>query len=492
MSKKATVTVTQNPLHFEDLEPHRFEDLVRQLAYDFRNWSSIEATGRAGSDDGIDIRAWERAGFLSDDEVTAGEESTFPRRENLWVFQCKREKKLGPARVGKIVKEFCATDPVYGYILAAPVNFTKKSYDRFRLEIREKGIEECHMWGKAELEDMLLMPKNDHILFTFFGISHVVRRRTRVSRAKFMVSNKNRLYRMLGNDSGVGSMRASVLIRDIDDSNYPIEGDCSDFATRPHWLEVVATGYHPNGLFVETRRHFAYVDEGRKEYDFSSEADTLPRTAKFFDPEADRIEEDQRARVADCYHHLRLRNQAILIIAGVILWEDMLVIDDKGDATYTCPHIYVDTRCGAALVKESLWTIRQTKREFSLSTQYKRIAVFPKTCPVLKKISHDCTQKVMLDESCQHAPSGLLLDFNGVYDDMKVSRAAINTNLAEYDQPVFIEITSKYKCGVRELLDEPAIHMSQQYIEDQAGRPVVDKDTLVVLEWRRLDQHELT
>ena len=43
-------TKTLNPLHFEDLEPHRFEDLVRQLAYDFRNWRSLEPTGfRPGS-----------------------------------------------------------------------------------------------------------------------------------------------------------------------------------------------------------------------------------------------------------------------------------------------------------------------------------------------------------------------------------------------------------------------------------------------------------
>ncbi|MFC6662822.1 hypothetical protein ACFP90_22520 [Deinococcus multiflagellatus] len=56
----ARTTRTLNPLHFEDLEPHRFEDLVRQLAYEYRPWASIEATGRGGADDGIDIRAFEQ------------------------------------------------------------------------------------------------------------------------------------------------------------------------------------------------------------------------------------------------------------------------------------------------------------------------------------------------------------------------------------------------------------------------------------------------
>lgn len=55
----AKATRTINPLHFEDLEPHRFEDLVRQLIYDFREWHRLEATGRQGSEDGFDIRGWE-------------------------------------------------------------------------------------------------------------------------------------------------------------------------------------------------------------------------------------------------------------------------------------------------------------------------------------------------------------------------------------------------------------------------------------------------
>jgi hypothetical protein len=52
-------TRTLNPLPFNDLEPHRFEDLVRQLAYDFRSWKKLEAIGRNGDDERIDIRGIE-------------------------------------------------------------------------------------------------------------------------------------------------------------------------------------------------------------------------------------------------------------------------------------------------------------------------------------------------------------------------------------------------------------------------------------------------
>jgi hypothetical protein len=50
---------TFNPLHFDDLDPHRFEDLVRQLVYGFRNWNRLEAIGRSGADAGVDIRGVE-------------------------------------------------------------------------------------------------------------------------------------------------------------------------------------------------------------------------------------------------------------------------------------------------------------------------------------------------------------------------------------------------------------------------------------------------
>jgi hypothetical protein len=55
----AKPTRTYGPIHFEDLEPHRFEDLIRQLIYDYKDWQSIEATGGGGDDDGFDIRAYE-------------------------------------------------------------------------------------------------------------------------------------------------------------------------------------------------------------------------------------------------------------------------------------------------------------------------------------------------------------------------------------------------------------------------------------------------
>jgi hypothetical protein len=91
-----------HPLHFKDLDPHRFEDLVRQLAYEFRPWRKLEATGRSGADAGFDARGWEiinaeNEAPARDDEQADDEAPTSPDR--LWLIQRKREKSIGPTKL---------------------------------------------------------------------------------------------------------------------------------------------------------------------------------------------------------------------------------------------------------------------------------------------------------------------------------------------------------------------------------------------------------
>jgi hypothetical protein len=105
MAKKALPTRTVNPLPFNDLDPHRFEDLVRNLIYDFRRWRTIEATGKGGSDDGFDVRAWEETSEIANLDEENADVGIHPMEGNLWKLQCKREKELGPTRITAIINE---------------------------------------------------------------------------------------------------------------------------------------------------------------------------------------------------------------------------------------------------------------------------------------------------------------------------------------------------------------------------------------------------
>src|ERR1700685_556904 len=145
---------TLNPLHFEDLEPHRFEDLVRQLAHGFRSWRSIEATGRLGADEGGDIRAVAPFGRdldpagNEDDEAVAMPEAT----DRIWLFQCKRQRMLGPKKVRQVIDEAIpdGAEVPYGFILAAACDFSLKARNIFHQHARARGVQESHMWGKGQ------------------------------------------------------------------------------------------------------------------------------------------------------------------------------------------------------------------------------------------------------------------------------------------------------------------------------------------------------
>jgi hypothetical protein len=136
----ATPTRTYNPLPLTDLEPKRFEDLVRQLVYDFRPWRRLEATGRSGSDDGFDARGMEivdapdKAVNPDDDD---SENGTIAEgiADRLWLIQCKRERTITPAKLKGYLAEtnLAPEEKLHGIIFAAACDFSKASRDDFFL-----------------------------------------------------------------------------------------------------------------------------------------------------------------------------------------------------------------------------------------------------------------------------------------------------------------------------------------------------------------------
>jgi hypothetical protein len=187
------------PLHLEDLEPHRFEDLIRQLLYDFRAWRSLEATGRSGADGGFDVRATEivPGESVEQDGSVEDEADAEPVSEHVWLVQCKREKTIGPQKLVDDLDDIAELAGLYGIVFAAASDFSKLARDRFREKAREMGFNEAHLWGKAEIEDQLFQPKNDHLLFAYFGISLQTRRRSLRTEVRAKLATKRKALRVL-------------------------------------------------------------------------------------------------------------------------------------------------------------------------------------------------------------------------------------------------------------------------------------------------------
>lgn len=334
---KATRTV--NPLHFEDLEPHRFEDLVRQLVYDYREWRSLEATGRQGSDEGFDIRGWEVLVFrTSDAQDEQNEEETPPEEDRIWLIQCKREKSITPKKLIGYLDEI-KMDPVvplYGVIFVAACDFSKKARDDFGKWCVEHNISEHYLWGRAELEDMLFQPKYDHLLFAYFGISIQIRKRSAKTRLRGLLSTKRQAIRHLGDISG--SSYQPVLLRDPEASEYPYKDEVKDFDEHPKWRVYDFIGHYHSGLELIIRSHFAYIDNEGIKWDYEEQ---LKNNRHHDDPWA--VEEDPELehKARHFWSKLPDANKGTLEVTGLVPYEDILAIDENGDECFQHPHVYV-------------------------------------------------------------------------------------------------------------------------------------------------------
>ena len=394
-STMSKVTKTLNPLHFEDLEPHRFEDMVRQLAYDFRNWRSLEPTGRLGSDDGYDARGLEITDPQEqDNESEEDEERDEPKtQDRLWQIQCKREKTITPAKIQKYLAEMIpkGADVPYGVIFAAACDFSKQTRDVFQQQLRDKGVQEFYLWGKADLEDMLLQPKNDHLLYAYFGISLVIRRRTVKSQIRNVLATKRKAAKHLGPVDREGF--TPVLIRDANDKNYPYSGEVSDFKKNPHWKMYYFVGHTHDGIKVRTRTYPAYreIDQKKMEivkWDYTDEVNLAICHEDVWHKERD--DNDDFRRAHDFLDSMPEENRAFFELEGVIPYENIVEIDPIGDSIIHYPHIFVDVR-GKTFWNRTLAYLKPrggNGATFGVTRddEKKRVKYFPKKLPKPKPI----------------------------------------------------------------------------------------------------------
>lgn len=345
MVKPAT-TRTIGPIHFEDLDPNRFEDLVRQIAYDFKSWEQLEATGRAGSDDGFDARGWERLAIQSgasisdkddDDELLQPE-----AEQRKWLIQCKREKTIGPKKLIGYLEDIPETErpSLYGLVLAAPCNFSKRSRDAFREKLREFGVSEIHIWGKSEIEDILFQPKNDHLLFAYFGISLQTRRRSMRTSARAKLATKRALAKKLNSDD-------PIVVRDATDDRFPYldPDETKERVDRGRWGVWRVHDLNEEGLLVVFRRHFAFVSKDGLAWDFAETMnDARPSTHD--DPWDGRDHQDDRRQNAmQIWQGFEEDEKGWYEVYRCIHYERILDVDDVqgfGDILDRQKQVYVD------------------------------------------------------------------------------------------------------------------------------------------------------
>ncbi|MEJ2901626.1 hypothetical protein WAE58_04295 [Pedobacter panaciterrae] len=489
--QKPNITRTLGQIHFEDLEPHRFEDLVRQLIYDYKDWQSIEATGRGGADDGYDIRAYEKNSVLQQetDEDTA--EPIPPMEGRRWMIQCKREQEIASAKVKKIISDGVnPADPPYGYILAASANISKKTYDTFRDELRGAGVMEFYLWGKAELEDQLLLPKNDRILFTFFGISLFNKRQKKTTEIRSIITVKNKLVGLLGN---VNSISGEILVRDVNDEFYPNYDQIPDFDLRPSWERIRVDEAHPKGIVCDIHEYFAYIDKGKKEYDFTVSHDFL--TNKVLDHIQENERHRQQMRIRNHWELLARHHQGYVKIKGLLRFRDILLVDPKGDKYNEMPHVFIDYNGRSGPFDNEHLFGDQLHDLFRLS-DYQRIKVFPESFGnVIFGITHN-DRKIELDPSLvthykQSNSIPALYSIDGKYQHLNSRDLVIIDDPNDKSQPYWM-VTAIYTSTVSKHLEEhPGYYQLKGFVEAQLQMEIKDTKKINVYELRRVFDYEL-
>jgi hypothetical protein len=316
--------------------------LIRQLAYDFRQWKSLEAIGRAGSDEGIDILGREL--ITLGEEPQDGDEDAEPQySDRLWVFQCKREKTLPPGRLQKVIDESLASleVPPHGFILAVACDVSKAARSRFREEMIKRGIEEFFIWSRGELEDLLFQPKNDHLLFAYFGIALQPRRRNLSTVIRSEITKKKQLTALIEKEQGTGG--TLVLLRDPTDDRYPDQPRSGEAQAR--WGLCRALHLKkPGHLAVQTHEYFAATSGDRLSWDATFDEDVLLSRAEGELVSAEAWGVDlTRDRTRSAYEfwneYIDEADRAYLKYFRIVPLNRILALDLLGDGYFPIPHI---------------------------------------------------------------------------------------------------------------------------------------------------------
>ena len=335
----AKVTRTLGPLHFEELEPKRFEDLVRQLFYEFKPWRLLEAVGRGSGDDGFDARGLEIASASDDSEPgneASGQVASAVRPDRPWLIQCKRDRSITSAQLSEYLSKINVTsgEPLHGLIFAAASEFSKSAHERFRENCRDKGVRAGHLWGRSELEDLLHQPENDHLLFAYFGFSSAIRQRTKRTELRSQIATKKRLQQLVETDP-----TQLLLIRNAFGDIYPRIPRGSAFSEL-HWRLCPFDMLSHRGLVVEWASFMAFTDAGPT-WDAADangfRQSHLHAGGKWHRKMYETAEYD---RARKFWNALDEKHKARVNFLGVIPYERIIAIDDVGDDYFSGAHIF--------------------------------------------------------------------------------------------------------------------------------------------------------
>jgi hypothetical protein len=339
---------------------------------------------------------------------------------------------------------------------------------------------------------MLHLPKNDHILFTFFGISLVSRRKSRATEIRAVVNTKNKLLKLLGEHP----RHQSILLRDAKDVHYPYKAEYKDFEKRPRWKEFPVVGMHPLGLEVQVAKRFAFCDPSKKEWDFSEAVNLVYRQVN--DKEREKNHE-LRQNVESFWEFFQKAHQAKLVVCGFVRFDSIVVIDSEGDSKYKFPHIYVDFQGSRGPFSGFYQYLEISEHHHEPVDGLKRVKKFPATFtkPRVGKIYRDKT--ICLNDRTLAFFKGGFRGMHTIYDCSDKYQFLNPSDVIGVDKTegpdgkkVLIMITSKRRERAQDFLKQrEGDPMAGSGVEGQIGRKLDPSDTITICEFKIVYESQL-
>lgn len=309
------VSKTNGRIHFEDLDPLRFEDLVLSIVYTSRHWYEICHYGRTGSDDGIDIFATDIA------------ENGKIRR---WYIQCKRYTKLALSDAKQAVNKLLSKwdKSLDNFLLYVACDVRKDIIEKFKEYANSKGIKNAQIITASVIESELYTKRHD-LLFAYFGVNLMLSKNEKIDTIKRRIQMKkqfekdfrNRDIKIYNREIGDTHKYSKVVIHSIDDEAYPNP----DIKSRgiSSWLVSETFGFYNNGFEV-----------------ICGFADVV-------------IYEDMTWKMKRQSDSVNEDITHVLMI-GRIPYDNIIVYELDGDDYYGQPHIYCDFACNGEPYEEVL------------------------------------------------------------------------------------------------------------------------------------------
>lgn len=306
-------TRTYNKIHFEDLDPIRFEDLCLSMIYRMLRWKDINHFGKKGSDDGIDIQATEA---LEND------------KERTWHFQCKRYLQFNKSDGKNVVDNIVSKNSVLpdNIVLIVSCDLRKRNIEYIKSYSKENGIKNAFIWTSSIIEAKLYSEYHD-LLFSYFGVNLSIEKKNRISTVRRNVELKKEMHkdflksgfsieeiRELINKPHKKFISSEFLIRSVDDIHYPANIP-DEFGNYP-WFKVEAHKFYHNGLYVVTGIvTIVYDSENRWEIKTDKHEGLIKKG---------------------------LLNKSNVVEISKLPFENIITYDIDGDEYYMYPHIYCD------------------------------------------------------------------------------------------------------------------------------------------------------